>query len=118
MPRPQFTLRALLVAMLVMALAVWGYVQLRRSAQFTSAENDAKMKAEQLRQTAILYSGLADADRFPFPEARNASEAYRLARNLRAAAPSYDRLAAKYRKAARHPWLSVEEDGPEPQWRR
>ncbi|HVX13989.1 MAG TPA: hypothetical protein VHC22_22585 [Pirellulales bacterium] len=125
MPRPQFTLRALLVLVLVVAVVTWAYdAQAKRSARFAAIADDAEKKAEHFRQCSAVLFAAADQGMLPWRHQvgpprgpRDAADGRLWAKDCLSLAEYYDMLGAKYEQAAKQPWLRVDEDEPAPEWK-
>jgi len=121
MPRRfQFSLRVLLVAMLVLAVSIWAFILQRRSAEFRD-------HAEYARQVARYFSVSADPNAVQFyeltsrgwqgtsPSSEQKAQNDRWIQYYRESFAYYDKLRLKYEKAARCPWLPVDPDQPPPE---
>ena len=126
MPRCfQFSLRALLVAVLVVAVATWAFILQPRSAEFRD-------RAEWVRVVAAKMNEFANPDPAPFyfyeltdhgwqeatPRPLSAEEKKRndaWHEYYVKVVVYYNSLALKYEEAARCPWLPVEPDQPPPE---
>jgi hypothetical protein len=89
-PRPRFSVRWLMVAVAVVALASggWHLWELRRSHLRTALKHEVL--------SSLLREGHADIGRDP------------------GRSDHHEALRNKYERAARHPWLPVEPDPSEP----
>jgi hypothetical protein len=110
MPRPRlrFTVRGLMIAVAVAAVAAVGHtanvILTKRSIVFRAkADWHAQCFATAIR---ILEDNAAYAD----DQAR-----HNVQRGIGAWLNYHDSLENKYRRAARYPWLPVEPDPPEPE---
>ena len=116
LPGVRFTLRRLLVVIALLAVLMAAGLEAAR----------ATRRAREYRQYAVAHAAFRDLS---LGEAEQYRDAYNhgewaddkektqlLQREAgeRALARHYDTLAAKYRRAARFPWLPVEPDPPQP----
>lgn len=117
LPRPRFTVRRLMVvvAIVAMILGVWLWAE-RRRARFSALES---WHDRQVLWDVCIIAG------HPGPDGEYVWEAEPRPRPLKPGTPRasphqlristwHYRLASKYRRAARYPWLPVEPDPPEP----
>lgn len=104
LPRRQFSLRALLVAMLVVAVIAWATALSKRAVEYRSRALAADELARQNRLIADTIAAVqTDA------QSANVHQRLRVSR-----VAYYRRLKEKYELAARRPWLAVEPDGQPP----
>lgn len=116
LPRPRFTIRRLMVvvalaaALLMAAKTCWVWRERRQKAAEYAAEaeswSDDASKVE--RMMVKPRSGADAASR------RRLAELSEVATNYREHERSYRELAAKYARAAAHPWLPMEPAPPDP----
>ncbi len=123
LPRVRITVRGMMIAVAVVALALAGSEAWRRYRAMVAL-------AEDYSRTATMYSETVDQvlndatrwdrirsekrklpDRYPFYTLDDVAD---YARDSREKARRYRALASRYRRAARSPWLPVEPDPPEP----
>jgi hypothetical protein len=111
MPRFRFTVRRMMVVVAIVAVifAVGGMVRrsmrLRERAEFH--ERMGREEAEATRAVEDLARGADDP--------QYAAEVRAVAAASARLGGWHTRMGAKYRKLARHPWLPVEPDPPEPE---
>ena len=107
MKRPRFTLRVLMIAVAVAALVPWGYTLGRRSVAFAAKAQECESKAEKglIPLRASGFGPPNDAEIQLIKRHNEWNERFK---------EHHRRLALKYRRAARFPWLPVEPDPPEP----
>jgi hypothetical protein len=109
--RGRFTVRALMVATALVALAAWGFVLWGRSAQYACKAEDY------LDRMNICKNNIAKESHYPkradpsapLPDWRKAKVEF-----FQIRADHAERLYRKYRRAAMFPWLTLEADPPEP----
>ncbi len=116
LPRVRFTLRRLMIVIASLAVLV--------AASLAAAR--ATRRAREYRQVAVAHAAfrdlcLAEADDYrdahlnrTTADHRAETDWPRFETHERALARHYDALAAKYRQAARFPWLSIQADPPPP----
>jgi hypothetical protein len=122
MRRFRYSLRRLLAAVLLVGVLIWVYIQKQRSVRFSSFSEDARQAAEKFKQLGSMYTRDATNGYMLRPDgtrlkvsAREAEEMRVWATDCRTLAAFCDKLCAKYQRAARSPWFSVEPDEkPEP----
>ncbi|WP_435020388.1 hypothetical protein TA3x_001802 [Tundrisphaera sp. TA3] len=101
-PRWRFTLRGMMVAVAILALASFGTRMLiRRGQHLRSAVLFQKKEAEARQREAWSRSMATKGYVSP-----------RVAEAERSRAEHFGRMKAKYERAARSPWLAVEPDPP------
>jgi hypothetical protein len=95
--RPRFTVRRLMVAVVVVGLIAWaGMMKLRRDRYLARAAYYGRFEAK-------YQARISDSS----PKPSSPSNQERLA--------LFIRMRAKYERAACYPWLPVEPDTPEPE---
>jgi hypothetical protein len=95
-PRVRFTVRRMMIAVAIVALALSFFVWNRRMARL-SMEYDMQ---------SLTYRGSGGPrPRFPVPIPSPLTDRERWE----------DEMAARYRRAARYPWLPVAPDSPQPE---
>jgi hypothetical protein len=107
--------------MLAAGTLSWAYIQIRRSANLSSVADEARGKAERLRAIAGYYARDAsrgwsqrpNGTRLPV-SSTDAAVVRRWEKEALAKAGNYDMLVTKYKKAARCPRTSVDEDESPP----
>ena len=122
--RPRFTVRRLMVAVAIVAFALGGLESLRRYRAMVALSESYSQTARMYSATVALVLGDASCwDRIPSEKKKipdpypfyTLDDAAHHARNSREKARRYRALAAKYERAARHPWLPIAPDPPEPE---
>ena len=132
LPRPQFTVRWMMILVAIVDLIAGGWVEVRRLQRFSV---DFAERAKQLRyRAARLSPGLKLTQDEWVAERRAAAKWNREYHDTglsmwqvgtppppevcRIMAAHWSRLEEKYRQAARFPWLPVEPDPrtPDPKW--
>jgi hypothetical protein len=116
LPRVRFTLRRLVIVVAWLAVLMAMGLEAAR----------ATRRARAYRQLAVSHAAfrdlcLGEADAYQYAFVHRAAADHRAETDLaryeaheRALAGHYNALAAKYRRAARFPWLPVEADPPPP----
>jgi Tfp pilus assembly protein FimT len=112
----RFTLRRLLIVIALLAVLIAAGLEGAR----------ATRRAREYRQIAVAHAafrdlslGEAEAYRYVYihkapADSRAGTDLLRSEAKERALARHYEALSAKYRRAARFPWLPVEPDPPQP----
>ena len=106
MPRFRFTIRRMMVVVAVIAIVLGVLGLWQRSAAFGSiAERHSE---EELSFIALALDALTARDGPRLPT--GLTQRMLMSRDVH-----HHKLARKYRRAARYPWLTVEPDPPEPE---
>jgi hypothetical protein len=107
-PREQFTARRMMVAMAIVGIVIGGVLKVPEWLERSREYQLRLMDFSEIRNaslTAAIPDGIAPQD----------LEAYRLYQHRRW--EWADRLAWKYARASRFPWLPIAPDPPEPKWK-
>lgn len=116
LPRPRFTIRRLMVAValvagvLMAAKTCWVWRERRQKAAEYAAEADSwSVEASKVERMMVKPRSSTDA-----ASRRRLAELSEVATNYREHERSNRELAARYARAAAHPWLPIEPVSPDP----
>jgi hypothetical protein len=127
LPRVRFTMRRLMVAVILIALALAGWIELGRyrfllrmrsvDYSITSGKHSLKEATQRRRAKEKDTQGESylDMARLSLESVQVAKDYQKEAARLRRLADQEKELANKYRLASQSPWLPVEPDPPEPE---
>lgn len=129
MRMPRFRIRTMMIVVAMGALSLWGAMETRRLHRWSSyyrqrAANAQKGETEQRRRIARAVQAIRDLEVLLGENPPKGKDFFRRAiKSLKAdiarrpeGVSYYARLRRKYERAARYPWLAVEEDPEEPEW--
>jgi hypothetical protein len=126
LPRPRFTMRAMMIAVAIIGIVMGAEVMRRRSKAFReradfhegrrisvlSMENDCKSWEVKLREEFATMVWFLDETTRPMELGERIKDLRQDQEELRRMAAWQSRMASKYNHAAAHPWLTVEADPP------